>query len=209
MGQTLDIGRRIELVPMDTHFHDITIGLYRQENAQGTTFRVHTYSQRDGAQARIESVNHAMRVLGGMEATGEGLLRFPCGATHLLSVKRLFLESCKLGMDDDVSVRPLTILDKKSGLHISATAQSDGAYKITADSDEKGADRRIRLVAGGLAKLGELEQVEKDQICFHCGIAHDALIGVLIVRAPNVRSVLRELEQAASRGVLAAPSAQN
>ena len=38
MGQILDIGRRIELVPMDVHFHDITIGLYRQENAQGTTF---------------------------------------------------------------------------------------------------------------------------------------------------------------------------
>ena len=209
MGQTLDLGRRIELVPMDTHFHDITIGLYRQENAQGTTFRVHTYSQIDGAQARIDSVNHAMRVLGGMEDTDEGLLRFSCGATHLLSVKRLFLESCKLGMDDDVSMRPLTILDKKSGLHISATAQSNAVYKITADSDEKGADRRIRLVAGGLAKLGELEQVKEDQVRCDCGIAHDALIGVLIVRAPNVRSVLRELEQAANRGVLAAPSAQN
>ena len=205
MGQTLDLGRRIELVPMDTHFHDITIGLYRQENAQGTTFRVHTYSQIDGAQARIDSVNHAMRVLGGMEDTGEGVLRFPCGSPHLLSV---FLESCKLGMDDE-SMRPLTILDKKSGLHISATAQSNAVYKITADSDEKGADRRIRLVAGGLAKLGELEQVEEDQVCFDCGMTHDPLIGVLIVRAPNVRSVLRELEQAASRGVLAAPSAQN
>lgn len=209
MGQTLDIGRRIELVPMDAHFHDITIGLYRQENEHGTAFRIHTYSQIDGAQARIDSVNHAMRVLGGMEDTGEGLLRFPCGATHLLSVKRLFLESCKLGMDDDVSARSLTILDKKSGLHISATAQSDSTYKITADSNEKGADRRIRLVAGGLAKLGELEQLEEDQICFDCGMTHDPLIGVLLVRAPNVRSVLRELEQAANRGVLAAPSAQN
>ncbi|MDE2828775.1 MAG: hypothetical protein OXN20_01510 [Gemmatimonadota bacterium] len=209
MGQILDIGRRIELMPMDVHFHDITIGLYQQENAQGTTFRVHTYSQIDGAQARIDSVNHAMQVLGGMEDTGEGLLRFPCGAIHLLSVKRLFIEACKLSMDDDVSMRPLTILDKKSGLHISATPQSNGAYKITADSDEKGADRRIRLVAGGLAKLGELEQVEEDQVRFDCGMTHDPLIGVLLVRAPNVRSVMRELEQAASRGVLAAPSAQN
>ena len=30
MGQTLDIGKRIELVPMDPHFHDITIALYQQ-----------------------------------------------------------------------------------------------------------------------------------------------------------------------------------
>ena len=30
MGQTVDIGKRIELVPMDSHFHDITIALYQQ-----------------------------------------------------------------------------------------------------------------------------------------------------------------------------------
>jgi hypothetical protein len=66
-------------------------------------------------------------------------------------------------------------------------------------------------VAGGLAKLGELDKVEdvEDQVKFRCGASHDGLVGVLLVRAPNVRSVLRELEQAAGRGVLAAPSAQN
>lgn len=210
MKRTLDIGRRIELLPMDAHFCDISIGLYRQENAQGTVFRVHTYSQREGARARIDSVNRAMRILGGMEETPEGLSRFPCGATHLLAAKRLFLEACKQGIDGDVSARPLTILDKKSGLHISAIARSDGAYQIAADRDEKGADRRIRLVAGGLAKLGELEKVKgaEDRVRFNCGVAHDALVGILLVRAPNVRSVLRELEQAASRGVLAAPSAR-
>ncbi len=210
MKRTLDIGRRIELLPMDAHFCDISIGLYRQENAQGAAFRVHTYSQREGAKARIDSVKRAMRILGGMEETPEGLARFPCGAAHLLAVKRLFLEACKQGMDGEVSARPLTILDKKSGLHISATARSDGAYQIAADRDEKGADRRVRLVAGGLAKLGELEKVEgaEDRVRFNCGMAHDALVGLLLVRAPNVRSVLRELEQIASRGVLAAPSAQ-
>ncbi len=211
MGQTLDIGRRIELLSMDAHFRDITIGLYRQENARGAVFGVHTYSQLDGAQARIDSVKRAMRVLGGMEETPDGLLRFPCGATHLLAVKRLFLEACKQGMDGGVSVRPLTILDKKSGLHISAIARSDGVYHITADRREKGVERRVRLVAGGLAKLGELEKVAdtEDQVRFDCGVAHHGLVGVLLVRAPNVRSVLRELEQTASRGVLSAPSAQN
>ena len=210
MKRTLDIGRRIELLPIDAHCCDISIGLYQRENAQGTVFRVHTYSQREGAKARIDSVNRTMRVLGGMEETPEGL-RFPCGAGHLLAVKRLFLEACKQGMEDDVVARPLTILDKKSGLHISATARADGVYQIAADREESGADRRVRLVAGGLAKLGELEQVATttDRVRFDCGTAHDALVGILLVRAPNVRSVLRELEQAARRGVLAAPSEQN
>ncbi|MDP6037430.1 MAG: hypothetical protein QGG64_02675 [Candidatus Latescibacteria bacterium] len=211
MAQTLDIGRRIELVPMDGHFEDITVGLYVQENAQGIAFLVHTYSQREGAQTRIDFLKRAMQTLGGMEETADGLLRFPCGDIHLLAVKRLFLDACKIGMDVDVEVRSMTILDKKSGLHISANSLSDGGYQITADQDESGADRRIKLVAGGLAKLGELDKVEdvEDQVKFRCGASHDGLVGVLLVRAPNVRSVLRELEQAAGRGVLAAPSAQN
>ena len=32
MPQTLDLGERIELVSMDPHFHDISIGLYRQDD---------------------------------------------------------------------------------------------------------------------------------------------------------------------------------
>ena len=211
MGQILDIGRRIELVPMDGHFQDITVGLYQQEDAKGIAFLVHKYSQKKGAQDRIDFLKRAMQTLGGMEETEDGLLQFPCGEIHLLAVKRLFLEACKLGMDVDVETRPTTILDRKSGLHISANGLSDGAYRITADQDESGADRRIKLVAGGLAKLGELDKVDgvEDQVRFACGTSHDALVGVLLVRAPNVRSVMRELEQAASRGVLAAPSAQN
>ena len=43
---------------------------------------------------------------------------------------------------------------------------------------------------------------------FPCGESHDQLIGLLLVRAQNLRAVLREEEMKASRGVLAAPSAQ-
>ena len=81
MGGTIDIGRRIELVPMDPHFHNITIGLYRQEESGGTTFQVHTYSGVEGAQQRVDFVTNAMSVLGGMQpaAADIRILRFPCG----------------------------------------------------------------------------------------------------------------------------------
>jgi hypothetical protein len=46
------------------------------------------------------------------------------------------------------------------------------------------------------------------QVKFGCGQTHDALIGLLLGRALNVRAVLREEEMSASRGTLAAPSAQ-
>ena len=59
MGQTVDIGKRIELVPMDPHFHDITIALYQQGQDESPLFLVHTYSQMEGAQGRIQfAVNY-------------------------------------------------------------------------------------------------------------------------------------------------------
>ncbi len=211
MGQTTDIGRRIELVPLDPHFGDVSLGLYRQQDGGCPVYRVHTYSCRHGADDRIDFVVKAMEVLGGMERNPDGRLRFPCGWDHNLAVKRVFLEACKLDPSDPVEPRPLEILDKKSGLQIKVLSEGDGVYRVTAHGEGKDPERRISFIAGGLMKLAEIDAVDGtlDRVVFPCGYAHDALIGLLLVRAPNVRAVLREQEMAASRGVLAAPSQQD
>ena len=211
MGQTVDIGRRIELVPLDPHFGDISIGLYRQQDDTGPVYRVFTYSRREGVEDRIAFVVKAMEVLGGMEPAGGGRLRFHCGYAHHLAVKRVFLEACKLDPAGPVEPRPLQILDKKSGLQIQVLSEGDGVYRVTAHGEGKDRDRRISFIAGGLMKLAEMDEVSGtlDQVVFPCGQVHDALVGLLLVRAPNVRAVLREQEAVASRGVLAAPSQQD
>ena len=50
--------------------------------------------------------------------------------------------------------------------------------------------------------------MDGDQVRFPCGSDHHELIGLLMVRALNVRGALREQEAAAARGVLSAPSQQ-
>ena len=211
MGQTVDIGKRIELVPMDPHFHDITIALYQQEEAGNPLFLAHTYSQIEGGQQRIHFALEAMTRLGDMVVAENGMLQFPCGSAHQLACRRAFLESCKLSPDDSVEPRPLQILDKKSGLTISVDSLGNGIYQVKADGEGRRADRRISAIAGGLIKLGEMEEVDGtlDKVAFPCGHSHDALLGLLLVRAPNVRAIVREQEMAATRGVLAAPSQQN
>ena len=211
MGQTVDIGKRIELVPMDPHFHDITIALYQQGQDESPLFLVHTYSQMEGARGRIQFAVKAMTHLGNLVEDGDGLLQFPCGAGHRLACRRTFLESCKFSPNDLVEPRPLQILDRKSGLTITVTSLGDGAYQVKADGKGRRADRRISAIAGGLIKLGEMEEVDGtlDKVAFPCGHSHDALLGLLLVRAPNVRAIVREQEMAAARGVLAAPSQQN
>lgn len=208
MGETVNIGRRIELVPMDSTFHDISVALYRQEKDYGPVYLVHTYSRQTGADERVAAIVGAMCTFGGMEKTADGFLQFPCRKAHGLAVKRVFLEACKIASGEDIVPKPLHIVDKKSGLNIEVVSHGDGVYQVTADGESKDKDRRISFIAGGLIKLAELEDRSADTIAFECGHAHDALIGLLLVRAPNVRAVLREQEMTASRGVLAAPSQQ-
>ena len=213
MAHIVDLGRRIELVPIDPHFHEITLALYHRPPEQGgpDTFLVHSYSGRDGTPARIEFVVHAMQVLGGMVAAAPGsqTLRFPCGHFHAAACKRIFLEACKVGPEAELAKRGLTIFDKKSERTVQVDSNGGGRYLVTAgDADEVGL-RRAAAVAAGLAKLAQLTPLdEPGGVAFACGQAHDSLIGLLLQRALNVRAVLREEGLTASRGVLAAPSAQ-
>ncbi len=210
MGQIVDIGRRIELVAMDRYFHDISISLYQQQWEDVPAFCVHTYSRIEGAQQRIEFVVKAMQTLGGMELTPDGRLKFPCGADHKLACKRCFLEACKLDSNEAIEPRPLNTLDKRSGRHITVSSLGSGVYQVAADAQGKRVERRIAAIAGGLIKLGNMVAVGKslDKVALPCGHSHDALVGLLLVRAPNVRAVVREQETAASRGVLSSPSQQ-
>ncbi len=212
MALTADIGERFELVPMDTRCGNISIGLYRQLHDMRGEFVVHTYSRREGARQRVEFVARAMVTLGGMQLNSDDPIRlwFPCHAEHRMAVRRVFLEACKLDPANEFAPRPLAILDKKSGRTITVTSLGEGVYQVTADGEEEGKTSRVTAVAAGLTKLGEMTSVEQrpDRISFSCGKAHNAMIGLLLIRALNVRAVLREQEMMAFRGVLSAPSAQ-
>ena len=210
MGLTKDLGYRIELVSMDPHFHNITIAFHRQDLDTGPAYLINSYSVKDGTDDRIAFVRGAMQTLGGMVTTSAGLLQFPCGEPHELACRRLFLDACKVDPDSAVNVRPLCVLDKKSGLDMVVSSLGDGFYNVSSKGESKKKASRISALTGGLMKLGELHAVEgrDDQAAFPCGHAHDALVGVLLVRAPNVRAALREQELAATRGVLASPSQQ-
>jgi hypothetical protein len=193
---------------MDPHFSDISIALYRQETDEGTAYLIRTYSAVDGVAERIEFAKQAMATLGTMESTNSGLLRFPCHEGHGFSVKRLFLEACKIVPDSLVEVRPMDIFDKKADCQIVVSSLGKGVYKVHGEGKGKRVDSRVRLIIGGLMKLGEMEERGIGLVAFPCGRSHDSLVGLLLVRALNVRAVFREEEAGAARGVLAAPSQQ-
>jgi hypothetical protein len=206
-----DIGTRVELLPMDARFHDISIALYRQDRADGPVGLVHTYSARPGAAERVAFVGRAMAVLGGLEpADGPGVvLRFDCGTWHAAAARRAFLEACKAEPGERLEARPLEALDRKTGQRIIVEPLGAGTYRVLAEGVTEEAPSRASAAARGLAKLAELETgTEPETVAFPCRQRHDALVGLLLPRALNVRAVLQEDEMKATRGVLVAPGAQ-
>ncbi|MFN8005739.1 MAG: hypothetical protein U0V70_01660 [Terriglobia bacterium] len=211
---TPPIGKRVELISMDPHCVDITIGLYLQDHGRGPEYLVHTYSQRTEAKARLDFISQGMVVLGGMEFLqgGNRRLRFSCGGEHLKACRRLFLEVCKFPNGAALTPKDLQIFDKKSNRAIRVVSGPEGSYQVQADGpDDPEKSARIAAIAQGLVKLSEvqMEGTGLGQLSFPCHQRHDPVLGLLLGRALNVRAVMREQELAASRGILAAPSAQN
>lgn len=202
-----DLRRRVELVLMNRHCADITVALYAAEDDLAGV--VHSYSGTHGVAARLAWIDAAIREIGGMEGLGT-TIAFPRGAWHERAARRLFLEACKLDPMLPVVTRPLAVHDPRTNQAVSAELLGGGAWRISSVATDPGATSRAAAVAAGLAKLADVELSPEDDtvVRFPCGSAHERLLGVLLPRAINVRSALREQELAAGRGVLAAPSAQ-
>lgn len=205
-----DLGRRIELVSMDPRCEDISIGLYVRDADGGPVGCVHSYSSRLSAPARLVAIAQTMRQLGGLQA-GEGVeLRFACGTWHHAAAKRLFIEAVRHDPAIPAEPGPLAVADTRSDQRIEVRPRDGGAYEVVAEGATDEVPSRAPAIARAMAKLAELETVGEQGtvVVFPCGQRHDELVSLLLRRAQNLRQILREEEMQASRGVLAAPSAQ-
>jgi hypothetical protein len=204
----MDLGVRVELVSMDPHFHDVSVGLYRRETGQGPVGLVHSYSSKPGIEERLAAVATAMVVLGGLEPRGAATVQLPCRDWHNAALKRLFLDCFRVDPAAEPEPKPLAAPDTRSDQFIRVEPLGDGRYRVDAERVPAGEESRAPAIARGLVRLAQLVQVDETTVSFPCGSDHHALVGLLLVRAQNLRSALREEELTASRGVLAAPSAQ-
>ena len=199
---------RVELVGMDPQCEDISVALYKRTAVDPPVGVVHSYSDRAGTTERVERIAATMQVLGGLDDGGEGgsVVSFPCGTWHGNAAKRIFLEAVKADQSQHVAARPLTIVDRKTGQTITAETLGGGTYRLLAEGVEDGVPSRAVTAARGMRKLAQLPDSDEDiAFSFACGHDHDALVGMLLPRAVNVRDTLREEEQIAARGLLTAP----
>lgn len=211
MAVRTDLGQRVELVSMDPRFHDISVGLYRKETADGPVAVVHSYSAKPGTDQRVAFIAGALIVLGGLETVdsdADQAVRLPCRDWHNAALKRLFLECFRVDPSSELEPRPLGAPDTRSEQTITLVPLGDGAYRVDSSGASEGEPSRAPTIARALVRLVQLDEIDETTVAFPCRRDHHELMGLMLVRAQNLRASLREEELTASRGVLAAPSAQ-
>jgi len=213
-GKTLDLGLRIEIQPMDTHCHNISLGLYQKEINRIPHFLVHTYSSNPMATERIHFICRALREQVGLVEAPDipGWLLFPCGSTHTRALRRSFLDLCKLETNAALQAPVLSAHDKKAECPLSLMPQGNGLYAIHAGTVTDKSLRRVSALARGYAKLCNMDVGPSESdvtISFPCKTDHHALLGLLMYRAQNIRATMQEQELSKGQGVLSAPTNQD
>jgi hypothetical protein len=205
-----DLGQRVELVSMDPRFHDVSVGLYRKDTAEGPVAVVYSYSGAEGIDARVAFIREALVALGGLEPVDGDpeALRLACRDWHNAALKRLFLDCFRVDPVDVLVPKPLEAPDTRSEQTIALVPVGAGVYRVEATGATEEEPSRAPAIARALVRLAELEERDETTVAFGCGRDHHELMGLMLVRAQNLRAALREEELTAGRGVLAAPSAQ-
>ncbi len=184
------LGRCLELVSMDPHFHDVTVGLYYR----GTHVTIWSFSKVPGIEGRIEQIRDRLVAMGGLapvEGTHDQAV-FPSDAIFEKPLRFLFTEAVEKDPSLAPPDGPITSPDTKSRLTFTVTgAQVDDkyVYTVTAEGEAPRPQIRIRAVVGGFMRYGECERVAPDSFVFPDNARHDEMARVLLPFARNVSAV--------------------
>jgi hypothetical protein len=193
------LGQCVELVPSDPHCQNITVGLYEKDGI----LTVWTFSTKEAAFLRMSQIRSQLVALGGLTPVPRttNKVNFPCGYIHTRPLKFLTMQAVEKAPDYVLPTSP--VKDLKSDLMLSFEAEQRNGqwvYRVKAGGQAPNVEARLRGVAAGLVRYGEMEKVSETEVAFVCGERHDKLVWLLLPFARNVSGVEDMLEAAALRG---------
>lgn len=193
----------LELVAMDPHFHEITVGLYLKENI----FTVWTFSQKPGVENRIQKIRDRLVRVGDLtpvEGTHNQAV-FSCGSLHTRPMKFLLTYAVEKDPDSLLPEGAISIKDTKSKLILGARSREiEGRwiYQVTAEGKAPNIPMRLGAIVRGFVRYAEMEKASNTEVAFPCGARHDGLVRLLLPYARNVSAVEEMMETADRRGQL-------
>ena len=194
-------GRCLELIPLDPHFQDISVGLYSKDNIA----TVWTFSRKPGVDDRIRQIRDRLVTLGGLapvEGTHDQVMP-TCGQLHPRPTRFLMMQAVERSPDFAAPDRGSAVKDLKSGLSLGTDSREvDGRviYYVTAEGEASNKAARIRAITSGFVRYGDMVKTEDGGITFPCGYRHDEIVRLVLSYARNVSRVEDMLEADAVRG---------
>ena len=194
-------GKCLELVPLDAHFHDISVGLYVKDD----TCTVWTFSRKPGVQGRVEKIRDQVVALGGL-APVQGThdqLNFPCGHLHRRVIRFLLAQAVGNSPDYAPPAGELSIRDTRTKLTLSVDGKQTGnrwVYQVSGDGEAPNIPARLRMIVAGFVRYGEMEEVSDTEVTFPCAYRHDELVRLVLPYSRNISAVESMMEEEALRG---------
>ena len=189
------LGSCIELVSLDPHFHDVSVGLFIKNGVM----TVSSYSTINGIQDRIEIIRDRCVRLGDVETVEGTTDQLRLGSDLVLDRALKFMFTAAVEKDPE-SAPPsgrITTRDTKTKLlFVLDGAEEDGqyVYTVSAEGESERAEMRIRAVVGGYMRYSGCVRVDKNKFAFSDGKKYDNFARLILPLARNVSAVEAQLE---------------
>lgn len=196
IDQIKKLGHCVELVSIDPHFHDISVGLFIKDGL----LTVFSYSQIDGTEKRIEQIRDRCTKLGDV-VTVDGTkdqLKLTSDLFLERALRFMFIAAVEKDPKVPVPSGPISAPDTKTKLTLFVEGCEENGRIVYTVSAEGKADRpelRVRATVGGFVRYSDCERVDKDKFAFPDGKRYDNYARLILPLARNVSAVENQLQQ--------------
>lgn len=195
------IGKCSELISIDPHFKDISVGLYEKNNV----YTVWTFSKVPGVSNRISEIRDQLVNLGGMVPVPDtnNQVKFPNDELYDRPVKFLI----KLAVEKPSNYRhpdgPINIKDLRSPLTLIINSYDENdkrIYEVTTEGEFKNPELRKRATVQGFIRYGDMEKIDNTKVMFKGGYQRDELVRIILPYARNITGTQDMLDADSMRG---------
>ena len=188
------LGHCIELVSIDPHFHDVSIGLFIKDGLM----TVWSFSKHEGIAGRIEQIRDRCTRLGDVTAVDgtTDQLRLTSDLYLDRALRFMFIAAVEKDPARELPSGRITTPDTKTKLlFVINGAEEDGKYVYTISAEGKSdrADLRVRATVGGFVRYSDCERVDKNKFAFPDGKRYDSFARLILPLARNVSAVESQL----------------
>ena len=195
-----ELGNCIELVSMDPHFHNISVGLFKK----GNILTIFSFSKIESIEERIKVIRDRCCLLGDISPVENTDNQMLLDANINLDkpIKFMFTEAVE--KNNEISPNtPIESPDTKTNLKFriaSDTANNITNYTVSVEGQNERSEMRIRAVVGGFIKYGGCERVDFNKFKFSDGKKYNKFVKLLLPYARNVSAVENMLSDSDSVG---------